>query len=153
MRSIRRVRLGLIVFWACMSLLGWAAESVPNTLEEAFVALDKQLSVEERQKFQSTPEGKAVALAHMGLGLYIRNEWFRAGGSALPKVLQAWSLDDASGIVLTSYWRHLNGKPLEVEKQINCYHQWWQKQKRLAREAKAKGASSYQMPEFSCSGA
>jgi hypothetical protein len=125
-----------------------AQSAVPHTLEEAFAVLDKKLSAVERQKFQNTPEREAVALAHMGLGMYIRNEWFRAGGSALPKVLRAQHLDDASAIVLTSYWRHLNGKPLEVESQINCYHRWWREQQRLIDEA--KGSSSYGTPAFSC---
>ncbi|MCL2310268.1 MAG: hypothetical protein FWC42_08370 [Proteobacteria bacterium] len=147
-RSFRFMWRGAVALAACASLLCHAAESVPNTLEEAFAALDKQLSAIERQKFQNAPESEAVALAHMGIGMRIRNEWFRAGGSALPRTLRVQHLDDASAIVLTSYWRHLNGKPLEVENQINCYHRWWQEQQRLIDEA--KGASSYKTPAFSC---
>jgi hypothetical protein len=133
---------------ACTPLLCHAAEPVPNTLEEAFAALDKRLPAVERSKFQNTPESQAVTFAHRGVGMYIRNQWFRAGGSALPKVLQAQHLDDASAIVLTSYWRHLNGKPLEIERQIDCYHRWWREQRRLINEA--KGASSYGIPVLSC---
>jgi hypothetical protein len=148
MRAMRC--LWLAALCACMPLPGWAAEHVPNTLEEAFAALDRQLPAAERQKFQNTPERQAVALAHMGLGMYIRNQWFRAGHSALPQALHAQHLDDASAIVLTSYWRHLNGKPLEVDQQIDCYRRWWQEQRRLENEARAQGMSGYKIPAFSC---
>jgi hypothetical protein len=148
-RTLRFVWLAVVAFGAYTSLLCCAAESaVPHTLEEAFAVLDKQLPAVERQKFQNTPEREAVTLAHMGLGMYIRNKWFRAGGSALPGVLRAQHLDDASGIVLTSYWRYLNGKPLEVESQISCHHRWWREQHRLIEET--KGSSSHGTPAFSC---
>ena len=150
MRVLRSVKLVVAVLATCTSLLCMAADPVPNTLEEAFALLNEQLPAAERQRFQNTPEREAVVLAHMGLGMYIRNEWFRAGRSALPAALQAEHLDDASAIVLTSYWRHLNAKPLDVKRQVSCYRRWWQEQQRLIGEAKAKGSSSYGTPAFSC---
>jgi len=100
-----------------------------------------------------TPEREAVVYAHMGVGLYIRNQWFRSGKSPLAGVLHqlgARSLDDASSMVLTSYWRHLNGKPLELEKQGACYQRWGNEQERLQKEAEAKGETSYNLPAFDC---
>lgn len=135
-----------MVAWAQLH----AAESVPNTLLEASAALDMQLTAADRTSFKGMAEQEAVSRAHLGLGMYIRNEWFHSGRSDLPKSLQVLHLDDASSIVLTSYWRHLNGKPLEVERQISCFHRWWKEQHRLIAKAKAKGSSSYETPRFSC---
>lgn len=148
----RFLLLCMVVFGMCSPLPGSATESVPNTLEEAFAVLNKQWSDIERQKFQTTPEVEAVIQAHMGIGMFIRNKWFRSGGSALPGVLRVQHLDDASSIVLVSYWRYLNGKPLEVELQISCYHRWWQEQKSLIEEANSRGSTSYGTPAFSCPG-
>jgi len=128
---------------------------IPNTLDQAYEVLNRLLSPDDRHAFMSTPEREAVIGAHLGLGMYIRNEWFRSGKSALPGVLHelgARSLDDMSSMVLTSYWRHLNGKPIEVEKQGACYRRWSDEAERLESEAKAKGESSYQLPSFDCLG-
>jgi hypothetical protein len=137
---------------AAIAALAWAlshAESVPNTLPEAFAALDKLLPASERTLFKRAPEREAVARSHMGLGTHMRNRWFRSGGSALPESLGAQHLDDASSIVLTSYWRHLNGKPLEVERQVDCYRRWVEQQ-RLINVAKVNGSASYATPAFTC---
>jgi hypothetical protein len=130
-----------------------SASEVPNTLSEAFVALDRQLTSQQQDAFKNTSEHEAVVTAHMSLGLYIRNAWFRSGQSKLPGQLYALgarSLDDMSSIVLTSYWRHLNGKPLKVEEQCACYARWWREEQRLESAAKAKGEISYSYPSFDC---
>ncbi len=148
------LRLLLIVaIGLAMSPMSRALEPpAPNTLEEAFAALDAQLPAPERKKFMESTEDDAVISAHMGLGMWMRNEWFRHGGSALPGLLQARSLDDASSIVLTSYWRHLNARPLDVEGQVACYHRWWDEQQRLmdAAERDSAGNVTYRVPSFSC---
>jgi len=128
----------------------FAGEPVPDTLEQAFHQLDKQLPSAERESFKKLPEREAVSQAHMGLGMYIRNAWFRTGKSALPGALEVQHLDDASSIVLTSYWRYLNGKPLGVEEQITCYRRWWVEQQRLEETAKSSGSTTYATPSFSC---
>lgn len=129
------------------------AGDVPQTLDQAFVALDHQLSWQQRELFKSEPESKAVANAHMGLGMYIRNTWFRAGHSQLAnqfRVLGARSLDDASSIVLTSYWRRLNGRPLDVAGQVARYANWWKEQMKLKDKAMASGKNSCATPSFHC---
>ncbi len=129
------------------------ADEVPQTLDQAFFALDHQLSWQQRELFKSEPESKAVTNAHMGLGMYIRNTWFRAGHSRLVDQLHAAgarSLDDMSSILLTPYWRHLNEKPLDVAGQGACYAKWWKEQMRLKDEAIASGKNSYGTPKFDC---
>lgn len=122
-------------------------------MEEAFHALDSSLDDTQRAAFMHTPERKATAEAHMGLGLYIRNEWFRQGKSPLVGLLTmkgAHSLDDASAMILTSYWRYLNGKPINLEAQGACYIEWWAQQRTLLIEAEAAGRNSYATPDLNC---
>jgi len=152
--SIRRPFRFLLCVLALGHTIGLsAADPVPNTLEEAFVVLDQKLSPEARERFRRTPEEEAVTSMHMSLGMYIRNQWFRAGDSKLPGALRAVGarhMDDMSSIILTSYWRHLNGKPLQLEQQGECYRRWWQEQDRLVQAAKSKGEPSYGTPQFTC---
>jgi len=148
----KHMRLAIVFFCTFAASLASAGE-VPNTLSQAFAALDQQLGSQQQEAFKNTSEAEAVAKAHMSLGLYIRNVWFRSGQSKLTGQLHALgarSLDDMSSVVLTSYWRHLNGKPLKVEEQCACYAKWWQEQQRLESAAKAKGENSYSYPKISC---
>jgi hypothetical protein len=91
---------------------------VPQTIEQAFSALDKVLTSADRNSFMRKPERKAVIEAHMLVGLYIRNAWFRSTRTALNGYLRekgARSLDDASSLLLTIYWRHLNGLSTDLD--------------------------------------
>lgn len=136
-----------------MSLVAVADDSVPHSLSDAFAALDQHLSSEDRQKFKNLPESEATTQAHMGVGLYLRNKWFRAGKSKLVGLLSeagAKSLDDMSGMVLTSYWRHLNNKPINLKEQGACYTKWRTEQKRLQEQAKSGSETSYGTPDFNC---
>lgn len=76
--------------------------AVPSTLEEAFSALDALLTPADRDAFMYKTEKAAVIDAHMSVGLYIRNVWFRSGRSPLAGILHdkgARALDDASSMV------------------------------------------------------
>lgn len=129
------------------------ANGVPNTLEEAFVFLNTRLTTQEKEHFRKTSEQEAVTSAHMGLGMYIRNEWFRSGSSALPSWLRglgARHIDDMTAMILTSYWRHLNGRPIQIEQQGTCYRKWWEEQHRIIEAAKAKGETSHGTASFVC---
>ena len=94
---------------------------IPNSIEEAFRSLDGLLKPEERLAFMQRSERDAATRAHFAVGLYIRNHWLRSGKSALVGLLRAagaQSFDDMSVMLLTSYWRHLHGKPIELQKQV-----------------------------------
>jgi|ERR1700722_3779559 len=139
----------LLLFGAIVS----ADQPVPNTLDEAFTSLDGSLKPEERLAFMKRPELEAVTLAHFAVGLYIRNQWLRSGKSTLTSLLLAkgaQSFDDMSAMILTSYWRHLHGKPIQLEEQGACYRKWGLEQQKLIDQAKAKGEDSYSTPDFNC---
>ncbi len=65
-----------------------------------------------------------MALYHHGLGTWIRNNWGLWEGSRLSVWFQKKGIehpDIMSGIILTSFWRHLNGKPIGLEEQFRYY--------------------------------
>ena len=103
-------------------------EPVPTTLQECFVALERELSPEDLQTLRDTPEAE-MARFHLSLGMGLRNRWGLWGGSPLAQHLAGLGLrhpDDMSGLILTSFWRHLHGVPLDVEGQVAAYQRYWE---------------------------
>jgi len=50
-------------------------------------------------------------------GINDLERWFQKQGITDPR--------DVTDIMLVSYWRHLNSKPIELEKQIRSHMDWW----------------------------
>jgi hypothetical protein len=93
---------------------------IPKDLEDCMAELKKILPPEEIQKMREGAE-EDMFLYHHGLGTWLRNNWGLWRGSRLSAWFNERGIqhpDDMSGIILTSFWRHLNGKPLGLEKQI-----------------------------------
>ncbi len=106
----------------------------PKTLSECFEHLDGILEKsEDIDWFKGAAENDAIAQSHHGLGAWIRNNWgLWKGDNELYEYLKKLGLthaDDMSGIILTSYHRHLNKKDLDLEGQINHYIEFWKKHK------------------------
>jgi hypothetical protein len=77
-------------------------------------------------------EEEFTANAHFGFGMWMRNNWKLWGGSRLSKYftdLGIFHPDDMSGIILTSYHRHLKGKEIKLEEQIKSYKDFWERNK------------------------
>jgi len=103
---------------------------IPKDLEECFQELTALLPPKDLAEFKSAPEGQACAEMHMGLGMWMRNNWGLWAGSRLSFYfadLGVFHPDDMSGVILRSFHRHLNGKPLKVEKQVKFYLDYWKK--------------------------
>ncbi len=104
---------------------------IPESLEDSFLELDKMLSRKFIERFKAG--GRDVVIdQHFGLGLWIRNNWGLWGGSRLAQHFRALGIfhpDDMSSIILESYHRRLNGRPVELEQQIRKYQEYWKKQK------------------------
>jgi len=104
---------------------------IPENLEDCFVQLKKLLKPEDIEKMKTGTEDD-MSQYHFGLGMGMRNEWGLWGGSRLAKWFNAQGIthpDDMSGIILDSFWRHLNGKPINLEQQVKYYQDYWKKQK------------------------
>lgn len=103
-----------------MTLVGQAAESgsekavyVPKDLDDCFAELKKLLPKKQVEEIQNGSE-KDMIQCHHGLGTWLRNNWGLWKGSRLSTWFNEKGIrhpDDMSGIILDSFWRHLNGNP------------------------------------------
>jgi hypothetical protein len=129
---------------------------VPKTLEESFEYLDKFL--QDKEEFKNFPEENVSGAAHMTMGRWLRNQWnlwwsadqrdkiIESNKRKLPmeKIdypqempeLVSWFVhkgifhpDDMSGVVILSYHRKLNGKPIDLETQIAETINFYEKEK------------------------
>lgn len=100
---------------------------IPESLEQTFPVLTKLLKPEGVEKFRAGTEDDAGSY-HFGLGMWMRNNWGLWGGGKLKEWFISHGIqhaDDMSGIILTSYWRHLNNVPIELDAQIAYYRDYW----------------------------
>lgn len=104
---------------------------IPKDLDDCFVELKKMLHPKFVEKYKSG-EIESVDL-HFGLGLWMRNNWGLWAGQRLAKYFNNLGLfhpDDMSSLILTNFKLHLNGKPLELEKQIQETKDYWEAMKK-----------------------
>lgn len=100
----------------------------PKNIDEAIVQLDKLIDDTSRQNIQAMTENEFIANSHFGLGMWIRNNWGLWKGRDLSKYFNSIGIyhpDDISGIILTSYYRHLKGQDRGLEEQIKHYQDYW----------------------------
>jgi len=105
---------------------------IPKDLKDSFVELNKMLSLKLIEEMKNGPEDEMIHY-HRTLGMWMRNNWRLWKGSRLSSYFNKLGIkhpDDMSGIILMSYWRHLNGRPLELKKQVKYYKDYWEKIKK-----------------------
>lgn len=87
---------------------------IPRDLEEAVLALDKLISEEEKDELCKMGEDEFLAATHLGIGMYLRNEWGLWKKSELWKYFRRRGIfhpDDMSGEILKSYYKFLCQRP------------------------------------------
>lgn len=85
---------------------------IPKNIEECFVELNKILKTETVDGIKKLKSRDETSNYHMGLGLWLRNNWGLWGGSRLQIYLTNKGLnqpDDMSGLILEYYYDWLNG--------------------------------------------
>jgi hypothetical protein len=93
---------------------------IPKDLQDCFRELDKMLTENNREEFKTS----YPISYHMGLGRNLRNRWGLWTSSRLREYfldLGVTHPDDMSGIILTSYNAYLNGREIDLEKQLSKY--------------------------------
>ncbi|MEO0684070.1 MAG: DUF6794 domain-containing protein [Cyanobacteria bacterium J06649_11] len=92
---------------------------ITDTLNSVYIPIDiidcfSQLNIlfddTTKVQIESISEEDFVARSHFGIGLWLRNNWQLWGGSRLSKYFADKGIhhpDDMSGIILSSYHRHL----------------------------------------------
>lgn len=103
---------------------------IPVDLEDCFKIIKMELSPSEINKIMSMKIEELCRLHH-SLGRWIRNNWSLWGEEgALKDYFNNIGLhhaDDMSGLIIESFWHHLRNEPLEIEKQIKEYQDFWAK--------------------------
>lgn len=78
-------------------------------------------------QFKNLPDSNLAMINH-STGMWARNAYGLWTRTCLVEYFWSKGIfhpDDMSAIMLTTYHRYLNGKPLELEKQIAMYQQFW----------------------------
>jgi hypothetical protein len=120
-----------------ISLISWCScscqintKNAPKNLSEAIAYLNNDWSAADKLEFKNQAEDKAVTSRHFSVGLWIRNTWIRNGSAPdLVKYFNKIGIhapDDMSSIILTSFHRQLNHKPLDLPGQVKPYKLYWQ---------------------------
>ena len=88
---------------------------IPSDIQDCFRELDKLLPADLREKIHSSEEASLTG-QHFGLGIWLRNNWgLWLEQSRLTQYFTSLGVhdaDSASSLILASYWRYLNGRPL-----------------------------------------
>ena len=104
---------------------------IPADLDEALHLLETKLSREVLDDILKSDAEDHMGIYHFSLGLSLRNGWGLWNDSRLARFFESNSIhhaDDMSGIILDSLWRDLHGKPIELNKQIKHYQEFWKEQ-------------------------
>lgn len=101
----------------------------PETLDDTFHAIKKYFTTKELAEIQKSSDEKVMNKYHNSVGRQIRNEWGLWTDSELKQFFIDLGLDhpdDMSGVILTSFWRRLHEKPLDIAKQVRYYQKYWE---------------------------
>jgi hypothetical protein len=111
----------------------------PKTLEECYDFFDK---IEDINDFIKMSEDSAIPMIHFTFGMWVRNNFGLWTGGELKDYFESLGIqhpDDMSGIILTSYHRLKNNKPIQLEDQVEHYIEYWLDDKqKLLRQRKRK---------------
>lgn len=91
---------------------------IPQDLAECFQELNKKISEESKRKFKAMSEADAATKLHFSLGRWIWYNWSLYEGSRLSVYLNKVGVhhpEDMAKLIIISYHRYLNKKPLEVK--------------------------------------
>jgi len=101
---------------------------IPKNLDECFVQINSFWNDSLKLEVKKMTEKDFSANSHFGFGMWMRNNWGLWGGSRLATYFNNFGIyhaDDMSGIILTSFHRHLTGKEILLENQVNYYKNYW----------------------------
>lgn len=133
MKKIIVLVLFLVALISCKQKV--VEEPLPEQtpLERVICEIDSLIHPDVRDSIRLNNE-EYVDDLHMSLGMWVRNKWLR--GHNPDTLLSNYFIDmgirhpdDMSSIILTSYHRKMNNKPIELEAQVQYYLDYWEKEK------------------------
>lgn len=106
-----------------------AEKSVPKTLDEAHIELERIFSKAELAKIDAMKSEDDMIEYHFSLGMGLRNDWgLWSGDSLLAKQMRTLGFshpDDISGVILSTLWCKRHGKPFRLEERASYYKAYW----------------------------
>jgi len=96
---------------------------IPKDLPDAFAQLNELMVPETRQRFRAMPEEELDKM-NTTLGNWIRVNWGFYEGSRLTRYLNMYNVswpEDMSEMIIITYHRYLNNKPLNVKELVDHY--------------------------------
>ncbi len=122
-------------------------QPIPKNLTEALTNLNDSWNAAKKNDFKNKPEIDAVAELHFSTGLWIRNNWVRGHRSdslyQYFKKLGLQSPDDISDVILSSFHRKLNNRPIELQKQVAIYVGYQKTIEECEKKTRQLAASNY----------
>ncbi|MEW5803411.1 MAG: DUF6794 domain-containing protein [bacterium] len=102
--------------------------AIPKNLDECFIELQRMLGSLVVNEIRNEKESD-ICMVHYGLGTSLKNRW-ELWHTLSPLTqyfnrLGIFHADDMSDIILTSFWRYLNNKPLALDELIELYQGFW----------------------------
>ncbi|MDQ5964726.1 MAG: repeat protein [Cyanobacteriota bacterium erpe_2018_sw_39hr_WHONDRS-SW48-000098_B_bin.30] len=124
---------------------GWENNATPQTIEEAFAEFDKDLIPANRQRYKRAAQSD---IGNFGgresiTDTMMADVYYKWNFTPLYKFFEARGITkerEVLGILLDSYWRHLNDKPIDLGTQISTHKAYWDDQKTVI-------APNQQLPE------
>jgi hypothetical protein len=86
-------------------------QDIPSTLNDCYLILNTQLNSDVNEDIKSSSINELIKY-HMGLGMWIRNNWIRQTNNRITKLLYDNGLrhpDDMSQLIIIGYHYYLNG--------------------------------------------
>lgn len=114
---------------------------IPDSLDEAIEILVEH-NKDQLDKLRTMTEREFGAAVHHGAGRGIRNDWclwwydghgYDSWPKEKPKLTEYFNSlgiyhgDDLSGIIMTSFYRHVAGVPRDIEGQLERYKNHWKR--------------------------
>ena len=110
-------------------------KNAPGTLDEAIQRLHNDIEsgkMPDGKDWLASPEDEAMSNVHHGFGMWLRNNWGMWDKKSplhlhFVNIHQIWHADDMSGIILTTFHRRANERPVKIHEQIEKYKSHWRK--------------------------
>lgn len=94
---------------------------IPENLEDAFRELEAKTPEASLKSYREAPEDKVVDKLYYSLGRWIVYNWGFYEGSRMSHYLRqkgVYHPEDAARVIMRSWHRHLNEKPIDLDSQI-----------------------------------
>lgn len=124
---------------------------IPKDIDDAIAQINSFWPDSTITKVRNWPEKEFTGKLHMGFGMWMRNNWQLWGGSRLSEFFHDLGIhhpDDMSDIILTSYHRILNQKPININDQIDSYKKYWKDSEKEHIQQKKEEFSEYKIGDI-----